>query len=134
MKKMNRKTLIFILLTILILTACSTDTNTKAITEDTTNSMANENMKTINVTAYQFSYEPSTIELKLGEPVRLVLTSSDVDHGFYVKELDINEKVSPTKETIVEFTPDTLGEFKIICSVYCGGDHNDMVGIVRVTN
>ena len=136
---MNRKALLLMLLLGLFLfTACSsntnTDTNTTANTESekaSDNTQA-ESEKTISVNAFQYGYEPSTIELKVGETVKLVLTSSDVEHGFYVKGLNIDEKIIAGKETVVYVTPDKTGEYKIICTVYCGSGHNEMTGTLNV--
>ena len=45
--------------------------------------------RVIKITAQKFSYEPNEIELKVGEPVVLELTSKDVTHGFNLPDLGI---------------------------------------------
>src|SRR5258705_217829 len=60
----------------------------------------------IKVTAKRFEFDPSTITVQKGKPVKLVITSADVDHGIKLEEFGINQKV-PAKQTInVTFTPD----------------------------
>jgi cytochrome c oxidase subunit 2 len=87
----------------------------------------------IKVTARQFEFEPRTITVHKGEPVRLAITSEDVDHGFAVDEFKINKRIKAGAKTVVEFTPDREGKFRIYCSVVCGDGHDKMVGELVVT-
>ena len=96
------------------------------IQEETTEKV--QELKEINVVAKQFSFEPNPIIVNQGEKVRLLLTSEDVEHGFAVKEYNINEKIKPGEITTVEFTADKTGEFEVICSVICGSGHSGMKG------
>jgi len=82
----------------------------------------------IRITAKQFEFDPRTITVQKGKPVRLVITSADVDHGFKLEAFGINQKV-PAKKTInLEFTPDQIGKFEFRCSIVCGSGHEDMLG------
>jgi cytochrome c oxidase subunit 2 len=82
----------------------------------------------IKVTAKQFEFAPRTITVQKGKPVKLVITSADVDHGIKLEEFGVNQKV-PAKQTInVTFTPDRVGRFEFRCSVVCGTGHDDMLG------
>ena len=87
----------------------------------------------IKVTAKNWEFSPSTIEVKKGEKVRLLITSLDVPHGFSVPEYGINERLDPGKEVTVEFTADKTGEFTAFCSVFCGAGHSKMRGKIVVT-
>src|SRR5919108_4570940 len=71
--------------------------------------------KVINITAKRFEFTPNEIHLKKGEPVKLLLTSADVTHGFFVKPLKIDEIIEPGKTTEVNVTPQTEGTFLLIC-------------------
>ncbi|MFA4906233.1 MAG: cupredoxin domain-containing protein [Candidatus Margulisiibacteriota bacterium] len=82
----------------------------------------------IKVVAKRYEFIPQTIEVNAGRPVRLVLTSEDVTHGFAIKEFGIDNQIEPGKETIVEFTPDKTGTFDFHCSVFCGLGHGGMKG------
>ena len=44
--------------------------------------------KVINITAKRFEFSPNQITLKKGEPVKLLLTSANVTHGFFLKAAD----------------------------------------------
>ncbi|HWX40325.1 MAG TPA: DUF5777 family beta-barrel protein [Blastocatellia bacterium] len=87
----------------------------------------------IKVIARQFEFEPKTISVRKGEPVKLVITSEDVDHGFAIDEFKINKRIKGGGSAVVEFTPDREGRFRIYCSVVCGDDHDKMVGELIVT-
>src|SRR5580765_1942751 len=82
----------------------------------------------IKVTARRFQFDPSTITVQKGRPVRLVITSADVDHGFAIEEFNVSVKIKAKQTTIVEFTPDRAGRFRFQCTVYCGDGHEDMFG------
>lgn len=82
----------------------------------------------IKVIAKRYEFIPSIIEVKANVPVRLILTSEDVTHGFAIKEFGIDKQVELGKETIVEFTPDKTGAFDIRCNVFCGVGHGGMRG------
>src|SRR5712692_10440272 len=60
----------------------------------------------IKVTARRFEFDPRTITVQKGQPVRLVITSADVDHGFAIKEFNVSVKIEAKRTRIVEFTPD----------------------------
>jgi cytochrome c oxidase subunit II len=87
----------------------------------------------IKVTARKFEFQPKTITAHKGEPVRLVVTSEDVDHGFALKEFNISETVKAGQTKVIEFTPDREGRFAFACSVFCGAGHDDMTGELIVT-
>jgi heme/copper-type cytochrome/quinol oxidase subunit 2 len=87
----------------------------------------------IKVTARQFEFEPKVITVQKGKPVRLLITSADVQHGFSIEELGINRKLKANAVTVVEFTPMRVGRFPFECSVMCGSGHDEMAGELVVT-
>lgn len=89
-------------------------------------------VKEIKVTAKQFAFEPSTIEVNKGDKVRLIVTSTDVPHGIAIPEYGINERLDPGKEVKIEFTADKQGTFTAFCSVFCGSGHSNMKGKIIV--
>ena len=82
--------------------------------------------RVINITAKRFEFSPNQITLKKGEPVKLLLTSNDVVHGFFLKPLKIDEVIEPGKTTEVNLTPQTTGTFLLICDHFCGVGHGGM--------
>ena len=87
---------------------------------------AAEEPKVIAITAKRFEFTPNEISLKLGETVKLQLTTEDVTHGFFAKPLGIDEVVVPGKTTEVLVTPKTPGRYTTICDHFCGAGHGGM--------
>ena len=87
----------------------------------------------IKITARRFEFEPKLITVQKGKPVRLLITATDVQHGFAIEELGINQKLKPNEVTVVEFTPTRVGRFPFACSTMCGSGHEDMTGELVVT-
>ena len=52
-----------------------------------------EEPRAITITAKRFEFVPSTITLKKGETVKLVVTSQDVTHGLFLRPLKIDASV-----------------------------------------
>ena len=72
-------------------------------------------------------FDPSTIEITAGEPVRLVIRSKDVTHGFSVPKLNIDVLIPKNGEPVaVEFIAPPPGRFEIACSEFCGSGHGQM--------
>lgn len=88
--------------------------------------------RVVKITARKFTYEPSQIELKLGEPVVLELTSKDVLHGFNVPNLGLRADVEPGETTRVRLVPEKAGTFEFHCDNFCGIDHEDMSATIIV--
>jgi cytochrome c oxidase subunit 2 len=84
------------------------------------------NPKVIEISAKKFQFTPSEITLKKGEPVILRMTSTDRVHGFMSKPFKIDTDIPPDKTTDIAVTPDTAGNFTIICDHYCGTGHSNM--------
>lgn len=87
----------------------------------------------IDIVAMRFEYAPARIDLKLGVPVVLALTSKDVDHGLKFKDLDLALKARKGETTEVKFTPTQAGTFTGQCSVFCGSGHGSMKMTLHVT-
>jgi cytochrome c oxidase subunit 2 len=103
---------------------------TLALTLAAENAVAQE--KAIAVTAEKFKFTPAVIELKLGEPVVLELTTLDRKHGFQVPDLKIDESIEPGKVTRLRIVPDKAGTFPFHCDVFCGSGHEEMAGEIVV--
>lgn len=93
---------------------------------------AQNSPRTIEVTASRFAFSPSDISLKKGEPVVLVLKSSDVAHGLRFRELNLDVKVNKGGTVEMPFTPDKTGNFVGHCSVFCGSGHGSMTLTLHV--
>lgn len=76
--------------------------------------------------------EVGELHLPLGRPVRLVMTSEDVIHSFYVPGFRIKQDVLPGRYTSISFTPSRAGEYHLFCTEFCGTDHALMLGRIVV--
>ena len=90
--------------------------------------------KTIEVVAQKSFYTPDHINLKKGEPVKLLIRSADVTHGFAVDEFDIAREIPAGPPVSIEFTPDKTGTFTFYCVVRCGREHRHMHGTLTVAD
>jgi cytochrome c oxidase subunit 2 len=87
----------------------------------------------IPVVAKRFTFEPSRVEVTEGERIRLVVTSDDGVHGLEIKKVKVNKKVPRGGEQItIDFVAPAPGEYPIVCSEYCGSDHEEMKGALVV--
>ncbi len=67
-------------------------------------------------------------------PVKLVMSSVDVLHSFYVPAFRIKQDVVPNRYTTLWFEAIKEGEFQVFCAEYCGTDHSRMLSKVRVVS
>jgi heme/copper-type cytochrome/quinol oxidase subunit 2 len=71
-----------------------------------------ENGKEVEV----YRWDPGTIYVKKGEQVQLNISGVNGDsHPFVIEGLDIRGEVKKGKETIVRFTAEEEGIYRIIC-------------------
>ena len=88
-----------------------------------------EDVKTINVVASRFNFEPASITVAQGDSVRLRLHSTDRTHGIAIKAFRVKALIPKTGETVtMEFVADQAGTFDFTCSEYCGTGHAGMKG------
>ncbi len=80
----------------------------------------------ITVTAKNYEFSPSPIHVKQGEHVRLLVTSTDHEHGLKLAAFNIDQKLPKGEQVKIEFTADKVGTFPITCSVFCGFGHRKM--------
>src|SRR5690606_29524244 len=63
-------------------------------------------------------------------PVRLVMTSNDVIHSFFVPAFRVKQDVLPNRYSAVWFETTRAGEFQAFCTEYCGTRHSGMLAKV----
>jgi cytochrome c oxidase subunit 2 len=76
--------------------------------------------------------EINELHVPLGKPVRLILTSQDVIHDFFIPAFRVKQDVIPGRYTTEWFQATKLGEYHLFCAQYCGTGHAQMVGKVIV--
>ena len=88
--------------------------------------------KEINISAGRFAFAPNEITIKKGEPVTLLIHSTDVTHGLVSEDLGVRTNIKKGQTATVTFTPDTAGTFQGKCAHFCGKGHGSMTLIVHV--
>ena len=88
----------------------------------------------VRVKARQWSWEfiypdgtasPGTLAVPVDKPVRLVMSSEDVIHSFYVPEFRAKRDVVPGMFSTMWFQANRTGEFTGYCTEYCGAPINE---------
>lgn len=103
--------------------AVATPLPTKAVKSETL---------TVNLDAGSFYYKPNVIKAKVGQRVKVVMSSKDMVHDFKIDEFSVAMPMIKAGDTgTVEFTPNKVGSFEFYCSV---GQHRakGMVGTLVV--
>jgi len=70
--------------------------------------------------------EIDELHVPRGQPVRLVMTSQDVIHSFFVPAFRAKQDVLPGRYTELWFTATAAGRYHLFCAEYCGTDHAGM--------
>lgn len=100
-----------------------------------------KNALEISVVGKQWSWEieykngykaVNEIVVPINTDVKLLLTSSDVIHSFFIPSFRIKQDAVPGRYTALWFRADKLGDFHMFCTEYCGTSHSGMIGKVKV--
>lgn len=83
---------------------------------------------------YPDSGAESTADLyvPIGQPVKLVMSSVDVLHSFYIPNFRVKRDVLPNRYSNVWFEATKLGSFQVFCTEYCGDAHSTMLANIHV--
>jgi cytochrome c oxidase subunit 2 len=76
--------------------------------------------------------EINELHVPVGQKVRLIMTSEDVIHSFYIPAFRMKRDVVPGRYHKAWFEATKVGTYHLFCAEYCGTDHSRMVGRVHV--
>jgi len=76
--------------------------------------------------------EINELHVPVGRDVKMIMTSQDVIHSFYVPAFRIKQDVLPGRYTIAWFRATKPGTYHLFCAEYCGTQHSGMIGQVVV--
>jgi cytochrome c oxidase subunit 2 len=76
--------------------------------------------------------EINALHVPVNKPVRLVMTSQDVIHSFFVPAFRVKQDVLPGRDTEIWFQATKTGVFPLLCAEYCGTNHSMMRGRIVV--
>ena len=74
--------------------------------------------------------EINELHVPVGRPVKLIMTSEDVIHDFFVPAFRVKADVIPGRYTHLWFQPTKPGRYHLFCAEYCGTQHSGMIGEV----
>lgn len=66
------------------------------------------------------------LRVPVGRPVKLLMTSRDVIHSFFIPAFRIKKDVLPGRYSELWFTATTPGSYEVFCAEYCGTGHSMM--------
>ena len=76
--------------------------------------------------------EINELHVPVGRDIKLIMTSQDVIHSFYVPAFRLKQDVIPGRYTTMWFRATKPGTYHLFCSQYCGTQHSGMIGEVVV--
>lgn len=86
---------------------------------------------------WEFEYpngykETALLRVPQGQNVKLIMTSGDVIHSFFVPNFRMKRDVIPNRYTKLWFNAERAGKFQIFCTEYCGDNHSHMLADLEV--
>lgn len=76
--------------------------------------------------------EINELHVPVNRPVKLIMTSQDVIHDFFIPAFRVKKDVLPDRYTSIWFEATETGKFHLFCAQYCGMGHSKMGGWVYV--
>jgi cytochrome c oxidase subunit 2 len=76
--------------------------------------------------------EINELHVPKGRAVRLVITSEDTIHSFFVPAFRVKKDAVPGRYNVAWFRATKTGSFHLFCAEYCGTEHARMTGRVVV--
>lgn len=76
--------------------------------------------------------EINELHLPVGRDVKVIATSEDVIHDFFVPAFRVKADVLPGRYVTIWFHPTKAGRYRLFCAEYCGTKHSGMIGEVVV--
>ena len=76
--------------------------------------------------------EINALHVPVGRDVKLIMTSQDVIHSFFVPAFRMKQDVVPGRYTVTWFHATKAGTYHLFCAEYCGTQHSGMIGTIVV--
>jgi cytochrome c oxidase subunit II len=99
------------------------------------------NEMVVNVTGQQFTWtfqypaeklDAKELVLPVDRPVEFRIKTKDVIHSFWVPQFRLKSDAVPGLTTKVRVTPNSEGDFEVVCTELCGLGHSTMRQFARV--
>jgi cytochrome c oxidase subunit II len=76
--------------------------------------------------------EINELHVPKGQSIKLIMTSEDVIHSFFIPAFRVKQDVVPGRYVTEWFHPTKTGIYHLFCAEYCGADHSLMGGQIIV--
>ena len=76
--------------------------------------------------------EINELHIPVGRKVKLIMTTEDVIHDFFVPAFRMKADVVPGRYTTEWFEATKAGTYHLFCAEYCGMNHSGMIGSIVV--
>lgn len=76
--------------------------------------------------------EINELHVPVNTPIRVIMTSQDVIHDFYIPAFRVKKDAMPGRYSSLWFEATETGTYHFYCAQYCGTDHSQMIGWVYV--
>jgi len=76
--------------------------------------------------------EINQLHVPVGRKIKLIMTSEDVIHDFFVPAFRMKADVLPGRYTTQWFEATKPGTYHLFCAEYCGMNHSGMIGSIIV--
>jgi cytochrome c oxidase subunit 2 len=76
--------------------------------------------------------EINELHVPAGRDIKIIATSEDVIHDFFVPAFRVKADVIPGRYVTIWFRPTKPGRYRLFCAEYCGTKHSGMTGEVVV--
>jgi cytochrome c oxidase subunit 2 len=76
--------------------------------------------------------EINELHIPVGQNVKLIMTSQDVIHSFFIPAFRLKQDVVPGRYSTLWFKATAPGTYHLFCAEYCGTSHSGMIGNVVV--
>ena len=78
--------------------------------------------------------EINELHVPVDRDVKLIMTSQDVIHSFFIPAFRVKQDVLPGRYTTLWFHATRPGTYHLFCAEYCGTQHSGMIGSIIVMN
>ena len=72
------------------------------------------------------------LHVPVGKKIKIIMTSLDVIHDFFLPEVRLKQDVMPQREILGWFDTTEAGTFHLVCDEICGFGHTRMSGVLQV--
>jgi cytochrome c oxidase subunit II len=76
--------------------------------------------------------EINELHVPVDRDIKLIMTSQDVIHSFFVPAFRMKQDVLPGRYTVAWFRAIKPGTYHLFCTQYCGTQHSGMIGSIVV--